>query len=78
MTILPLDTNTAKLITTTQIITSVSSAAKELIENALDAGAKNIEINLVFHYSLHIEEYLFRLNYPDAFVLIFRQIMDVP
>ena len=46
MTILPLDTNTAKLITTTQIITSVSSATKELIENALDADGKNIEINL--------------------------------
>lgn len=52
MSISALDKNTAKLITTTQIITSVSNAAKELIENALDANAKSIEINLVFHYSL--------------------------
>lgn len=49
MTISALDKDTVKLITTTQVITSISTAAKELIENALDAGAKNVEINLVFH-----------------------------
>lgn len=47
MTISALDKDTVKLITTTQVITSISTAAKELIENALDAGAKNIEINLI-------------------------------
>lgn len=58
MTISALDKDTVKLITTTQVITSISTAAKELIENALDAGAKNIEINLVFHLLL-----LFSNNY---------------
>ncbi|KOX79290.1 PMS1 protein like protein 1 [Melipona quadrifasciata] len=48
MVISALDKDTVKLITTTQVITSVSTAVKELIENALDAGAKNIEINLCF------------------------------
>lgn len=58
MTISALDKDTVKLIITTQVITSISTAAKELIENALDAGAKNIEINLVFHLLL-----LFLNNY---------------
>lgn len=47
MPISALDVRTIKLITTTQIITTVYAAAKELIENALDADADNIEINLV-------------------------------
>lgn len=47
MSILALDVKTVKLITTTQVITSVYTAVKELIENALDANADNIEINLV-------------------------------
>ncbi|XP_071873271.1 PMS1 protein homolog 1 isoform X2 [Bombus fervidus] len=47
MIISALDKDTVKLITTTQVITSISTAVKELIENAFDAGAKNIEINLV-------------------------------
>lgn len=47
MPISVLDERTAKLITTTQIITSVYAVVKELMENALDADADNIEINLV-------------------------------
>ncbi|XP_072744873.1 PMS1 protein homolog 1 isoform X2 [Anoplolepis gracilipes] len=42
-----MNVRTAKLITTTQIITSVYAVVKELTENALDANADNIEINLV-------------------------------
>lgn len=52
MSILALDVKTIKLITTTQIITSVYTAVKELIENALDANADNVEISLVI--SQHI------------------------
>lgn len=55
MPIFALDRKTAKLITTTQVITSVYSAVKELVENALDAGADNVEINLViFHFHTFI------------------------
>ncbi|KOC62559.1 PMS1 protein like protein 1 [Habropoda laboriosa] len=46
MIISALNNDTVKLLTTTQVITSISSATKELIENALDADAKNVEINL--------------------------------
>jgi DNA mismatch repair ATPase MutL len=47
MPISALDIKTVKLIATTQIISSVYAVVKELIENSLDAGADNIEINLV-------------------------------
>ncbi|XP_012278871.1 PMS1 protein homolog 1 isoform X2 [Orussus abietinus] len=47
MSISVLDKNTASLLTTTQIVTSVYAVVKELFENALDAGAKCIEISLV-------------------------------
>ncbi|XP_011630022.1 PMS1 protein homolog 1-like isoform X1 [Pogonomyrmex barbatus] len=46
MPISALDVRTVKLITTTQVITSVYAVVKELIENAIDADADNIEINL--------------------------------
>ncbi|KAG7198775.1 hypothetical protein KM043_001759 [Ampulex compressa] len=55
MPITALDKNTVKLLTTTQIITSVRTAVKELIENALDANAKYIEINLVDYGASLIE-----------------------
>ncbi|XP_067021611.1 PMS1 protein homolog 1-like isoform X3 [Acropora muricata] len=38
--------STVKLIASSQVITSVSSAVKELIENSLDAGAGSIEVKL--------------------------------
>lgn len=39
--------STVKLIASSQVITSVSSAVKELIENSHDAGATSIEVKLV-------------------------------
>ncbi|XP_023245678.1 PMS1 protein homolog 1-like [Copidosoma floridanum] len=47
MSIKPLDSKTIKLINSTQVITSIYSAVKELVENSLDAHAQNIEVNLV-------------------------------
>ena len=38
--------NTMSLLKSNQVVTSVWSAVKELVENSLDAGAKNIEVLL--------------------------------
>nr|ATL75353.1 DNA mismatch repair protein PMS1 [Diachasma muliebre] len=46
MGISALDKKTIKQITTTQVIISVYSAVKELVENALDGGANNIDVYL--------------------------------
>lgn len=47
MAIAELDKTTIKQITTTQVITSVYSAVKELVENALDSGAIGVDVYLV-------------------------------
>ncbi|XP_038044758.1 PMS1 protein homolog 1-like [Patiria miniata] len=41
-----LSSDTIRLVTSSQVITSVVSVIKELIENSLDAGSDNIEIKL--------------------------------
>ncbi|KAK0163670.1 hypothetical protein PV327_007326 [Microctonus hyperodae] len=46
MAITALDKITVKKLTTAQIVTSVFSAVKELVENALDAAATNIDVIL--------------------------------
>jgi len=40
---------TVKLITSSQVITSVFSVVKELVENSLDAKATSIDIKLVIN-----------------------------
>ena len=55
-----LPSSTVRLIASSQVITSVSSAVKELIENSLDAGATSIEVKLVSEKIWkisHISEY---------------------
>ena len=42
-----LSKETIQLISSTQVITSVYSAVKELVENSIDAGSTNIEVRLV-------------------------------
>ena len=42
---------TVKLITSSQVITSVFSVVKELVENSLDAKATSVDIKLV--HALH-------------------------
>lgn len=49
-----LSANTVRLLTSSQVITSVVSAVKELMENSLDAGASSVEIKLVSHGKLVI------------------------
>ena len=42
--------SSSRLLTSSQIISSVFCVVKELIENALDSTAKNIEVKLVSIY----------------------------
>ncbi|XP_066993378.2 PMS1 protein homolog 1 [Anabrus simplex] len=46
MAVVQLPASTRKLISSSQVITSVSSVVKELVENAIDAQATNIEVKL--------------------------------
>ena len=50
-TISELPQNTVKLITATQIATSVSNIVKELVENSLDAGSTVIRVKMVLEKS---------------------------
>lgn len=61
MNLLP--SSTIRLIASSQVITSVSSVVKELIENSLDAGASSIEIKLV--------GFLFFGSFLIAFIIYF-------
>ena len=44
-----LDRGTADQISSVQVITDMRSVAKELVENSIDAGARNIEVTFVDH-----------------------------
>ncbi|CAI9742168.1 homolog 1 [Octopus vulgaris] len=48
-TLKALPSDTIRLIGSTQVITSVSNAIKELVENSIDAGATNIQVKLENH-----------------------------
>lgn len=50
MPLAQLPPSTIRLIGSSQVITSVSSVVKELMENSIDSGANSIEINLVSLY----------------------------
>ncbi len=47
-----LERETVQLLSCSQVITSIESAVKELVENALDADATNITVRLVSLYNL--------------------------
>ena len=47
-TLAALPQETVSLLKSSQVVTSVWSAIKELIENSLDAGAKTVEVNIKY------------------------------
>ncbi len=47
MALQQLPPSTVRLIGSAQVITSVSSVVKELLENSLDAGASSVDVRLV-------------------------------
>jgi len=58
MSMQQLPSETIKLISSTQVITSPSSVVKELMENSIDANATIIDIRLVLKIKIkHIIEY---------------------
>ena len=54
-TVEKLPSATVKLLTSSQVITSVSTAVKELLENSIDAGGKTIQVRLE-NYGLDLIE----------------------
>lgn len=42
-----LPADTVRLLSSSQVITSVANVVKELMENSLDAGASSIDVKLV-------------------------------
>lgn len=55
MAVAALPASTVRKISSAQVISTISSVVKELVENAVDAGATNIDVRLVCSFkSLHI------------------------
>lgn len=46
--------DTVRLLSSSQVITSVVNVAKELLENSLDAGATSIDVKLVRYFHKQI------------------------
>ena len=43
--------DTVSLLKSSQVVTSVWSGVKEMVENSIDAGATNIEVNISISYA---------------------------
>lgn len=60
-----LPSSTVRLIGSSQVIVSVFSVVKELVENALDANATSIDIKLV---NLHLKYLVWYMNFRYNFL----------
>lgn len=48
--------DTVRLLSSSQVITSVVNVVKELLENSLDAGASNIDVKMVQYLNKYMIE----------------------
>lgn len=46
--------DTVRLLSSSQVVTSVLNVVKELLENSLDAGASNIDVKMVQNLNEYI------------------------
>lgn len=57
-----LQSDVAKILCSSQVITSPTSLVKELLENSLDANATSVDVKLVRHLLLYCMNNLFVNN----------------
>ena len=51
--------DTVSLLKSSQVVTSVWSGVKEMVENSIDAGATNIEVNISISYTSLVKSRLY-------------------
>jgi len=76
MSMKQLPSDTIKLISSTQVITSASSVVKELMENSIDANSTIIDIRLVLKIKYKIFYIILKTPLFCVLLSMFRTTMD--